>query len=386
MILPGSTLGLLGGGQLGQMFTVAARRMGYEVILLAPELDCPASGYASEHICADYLDEQALDQLARRCAAVTTEFENVPDQALVHLAKSCTVSPRADAVSIAQDRGREKTFLSEAGFPTAPYALVQDLQGLEKALGKVGLPAILKTSRLGYDGKGQARVSTHEEALKAWQDMGQQPCVLEALLRLDLELSVVVARGSDGTVVNFPVSENQHRHGILDISIVPARAEYGLCQMAIDCAQRIAQQLDYVGVMTVEFFVNEGQLLVNEIAPRPHNSGHYTIDACVSSQFEQQVRALCGLALASTDLLVPAVMVNLLGELWSNPDFPANLGKLQDDSRVSLYLYGKKEPRTGRKMGHFTCLGPDIDMALASANHARVTLGLPNAATNSPDA
>jgi 5-(carboxyamino)imidazole ribonucleotide synthase len=376
MILPGRTLGLLGGGQLGQMFAQAARRMGYEVILLAPETDCPASAYASEHLCTDYLDAEALDHLGRHCDAVTTEFENVPSQALTQLSTRCQVRPGAQAVWIAQDRIREKSFLSRNGFSTAPFAVVRSKTELQSAIAQLGLPAILKVSQLGYDGKGQARVGTPDEAHSAWLKMGSKPCVLESLVELQTELSVVLARGEDGSMTCFPVAENLHRNGILDLSIVPARIDADLQQRALLIAQRIATQLEYIGVLTVEFFISGGQLMVNEIAPRPHNSGHYTIDACANSQFDLQLRALCGLPLGATGLLSPAVMVNLLGDLWPGGDQTPDWSPLVSDPRIKLHLYGKREARPGRKMGHFTCLATDVEQALAIALAARTKLGL----------
>lgn len=376
MILPGRTLGLLGGGQLGQMFTLAARRMGYEVILLAPESGCPASGFASEHLCADYLDDEALEYLGRHCDAVTTEFENVPSQALTQLATHCQVRPGARAVWIAQDRIREKSFLRRHGFSTAPFAVVRSKAELQAAITQVSLPAILKVSQFGYDGKGQVRVHTSEDAYSAWVKMGSKPCVLESLVELDTELSVVLARGENGNMACFPVAENLHRSGILDLSIVPARIGHDQQQLALAIAQRIATQLEYIGVITVEFFISGGQLMVNEIAPRPHNSGHYTIDACANSQFDLQLRTLCGLPLGPTELLSPAVMVNLLGDLWQSTGEMPDWSPLVGDPRIKLHLYGKREARPGRKMGHFTCLANEPEQALSLALDARSALEL----------
>ncbi len=382
MILPGATLGMLGGGQLGRMFTVAARTMGYSVIVLDPDPESPAGDLATHHICAEYGDPSALEYLAKTCSAITTEFENVPAATLDQLASSCVVRPGAMAVSIAQDRIREKTFLREFEFPVVNFAVVRSEAELEVALDLIGLPALLKVSRFGYDGKGQARVSNLEEARAAWDLMEHEPCVLEEMLTLDAEISVVLARGADGQVATFPVAQNVHRQGILDLSIVPARVSAAVQQEAVALAQIIAERLEYVGVLAIEYFVLVGEkLVVNEIAPRPHNSGHYTLDACVASQFEQQVRALCGLPLWSTRLLTPAVMVNLLGDLWSpscsEPDWNAVLS----DPRIKLHLYGKRTPRPGRKMGHFTCIDEDPDVALTVALAARSALGLPDHST-----
>jgi 5-(carboxyamino)imidazole ribonucleotide synthase len=372
MIPPGAWLGLLGGGQLGRMFTMAAQSMGYKVVVLDPGSDSPAGSVADDHIAADYLEPSALQELASRCAAATTEFENVPAAALRFLAQHCVVSPSADSVAVAQDRIAEKDFLASAGIGVAPYRAVhreQDLDGGVAAL----LPGILKRSRLGYDGKGQAWVTTLEEARAAFIHLGAQPCVLERVLRLDLELSVVVARGFDGAVVSWPVAENRHAHGILDVSIVPARIPETLAEQARAAAVTVASRLDYHGVLCVEFFVlRDGRLLANEIAPRPHNSGHYTIDACVTSQFEQQARVLCSVPLGATRLHCPAVMVNLLGELWASGE-PRWEHVLRHPG-AKLHLYGKAEARPGRKMGHYTVLADSGEAALAVALEAKSLL------------
>ena len=371
MISPGAWLGLLGGGQLGRMFTMAAQSMGYKVVVLDPGSDSPAGSVADDHIAADYLDPGALQELASRCAAATTEFENVPAAALRFLAQHCVVSPSADSVAVAQDRIAEKDFLTSAGIDVAPYRAVhreRDLEGMAALL-----PGILKRSRLGYDGKGQARVTTLEEARAAFSRLGAQPCVLERVLRLELELSVVVARGFDGSVVTWPVAENQHAHGILDVSIVPARIPATLSEQARAAAVTVASRLDYRGVLCVEFFVlRDGRLLANEIAPRPHNSGHYTIDACVTSQFEQQARVLCGVPLGATQLHCPAAMVNLLGELWAGGE-PRWEHVLRHPG-AKLHLYGKAEARPGRKMGHFTVLADTVEAALGLALEAKSLL------------
>ncbi|MEO8630094.1 MAG: 5-(carboxyamino)imidazole ribonucleotide synthase, partial [Betaproteobacteria bacterium] len=318
MIAPGAWLGLLGGGQLGRMFTMAAQSMGYKVVVVDPGKLSPAGSVADEHIAADYLDANALHRLAEKCAAVTTEFENVPAAALRFLAEHCVVSPAAESVAVAQDRITEKTFLTSVGLDVAPWKAIRSVDDLDASVAPL-LPGILKRSRFGYDGKGQIRVASLEEARAGFAKLEGAPCVLEQMMSLDLELSVVVARGFDGTCVTWPVAENQHAQGILDVSIVPARIPAVLAQQAQAAAAAIATALDYRGILCVEFFVvNGGELRANEIAPRPHNSGHYTIDACVTSQFEQQARVLCGVPLGSTAQHSPAVMVNLLGELWAN--------------------------------------------------------------------
>lgn len=374
MILPGATLGVLGGGQLGRMFTAAALTMGYEVIVLDPDPQSPAGRIATTHIVADYTDAAALDSLARHCAAVTTEFENVPAATLETLARRCIVRPDAKAVAIAQDRILEKTFLHDHGFATAPFAIVRSAEDLRDALGNVGLPAILKVARLGYDGKGQARIDNADDVLSAWDAVKHVPCVLEQLLPLDTEISVVLTRGADGAIACWPVGENKHHNGILDVTLVPARINVNLARDAEALAQQIAMKLDYVGVMAVEFFVSHGVLRVNEIAPRPHNSGHFTLDACITSQFEQQVRALCGLPLGETRLLSPVAMVNLLGDLWRKGSAPS-WSSLLAQPNVKLHLYGKHQARPGRKMGHFSVLAPTAEQALAQAYSIQQVLG-----------
>lgn len=372
MIPPGAWLGLLGGGQLGRMFTMAAQSMGYKVLVLDPGSSGPAGSVADEHIAADYLDAKALEALAARCAAATTEFENVPAEALRFLSEHCVVSPSADSVAVAQDRIAEKRFLSSIGLQVAPFRPVHSVEELDGGLREL-LPGILKRSRLGYDGKGQVRVGTVDEARDAFIGLGSQPCVLEKLLALDIEVSVIVARGFDGRALAWPLAENRHSNGILDVSIVPARAPSALTQRARAAAISVAERLDYRGVLCVEFFVlRDGSLLANEIAPRPHNSGHYTIDACVTSQFEQQARILCALPLGGTDLHCPAVMVNLLGDLWAGAE-PRWEHVLRHD-RVKLHLYGKSEARPGRKMGHYTVLNDDVEAALAIAMEIKMLL------------
>lgn len=366
MIAPGSWLGLLGGGQLGRMFTMAAQSMGYKVLVLDPGADSPAGSVADEHIAADYMDRDALAQMSERCAATTTEFENVPADSLRALAQRGVVSPSADSVSIAQDRIREKSFLRDNGLGVAPFAVIRGESDLERAENHKLLPGVLKVSRLGYDGKGQVRVAAVAELRDAFAQLKREACVLERFLALECELSVVVARGFDGAVLTYPVAENQHTGGILDISIVPARVSDDLVRRACAAAVDVAEKLDYRGVLCVEFFVLAGgELLVNEIAPRPHNSGHYTIDACVTSQFEQQARVLCGLPLGATSLHTAAVMVNLLGDMWAagEPRWEHVLRHPQ----AKLHLYGKAQARAGRKMGHFTVLGDSADAALAVA-------------------
>ena len=372
-ILPGATLGMLGGGQLGRMFTIAARTMGYEVVVLDPDKESPAGKLATTHICADYSDQAALDQIAKTCDAVTTEFENVPASTLEALAKTSPVRPGAKAISIAQDRIHEKNFLKDNGFYTAPFAVIHSLEDLQKSISEIGTPAILKVSRFGYDGKGQFGINAESDIEKAWETLEGEACVLEQRMPLDIEVSVVLARGIEGEVITYPVSENIHEGGILDVTVVPARIDKNLETKVIDMAKEIATALDYVGIMAVEFFISNGKILVNEIAPRPHNSGHYTLDACMTDQFEQQVRAVCGLPLGETTLLSPVVMINMLGDIWHNGEAP-KWEKLLNHPNVKLHLYGKREARPGRKMGHFNVLSANINDALTLAEDLKQQL------------
>ena len=363
MILPGATLGVLGGGQLGQMFALAARRVGYGVWVLDPDPDCPAAAVADRHLCAAYDDIHALRELTATCAAVTTEFENVPLAALERVAREVPMHPGVGAVAIAQDRAREKAFFRDLNLAVAPFAVLRSAADLAAAAAAVPFPAILKTARLGYDGKGQIDVASAADLADAWISLGEKEAVLEGRVALAQELSIILARTIDGMMVFYPVAENIHYRGVLDLSIVPARAVEPLQEQARNSAARIAGALDYVGVLAVEFFVDgAGQLLVNEMAPRPHNSGHFTVDACVHSQFDQQVRALCGLPLGDTRLISPVVMMNLLGDLWDKggPDWEALLRHPQ----LKPHLYGKKEARPRRKMGHVNALALDTGRAL----------------------
>lgn len=357
---------------------MAAQSLGFRVCVLDPIEDSPAGAVADAQIVADYHDEAALARLAARCRAVTTEFENVPASALEFLAPHCAVRPAASSVAVTQDRILEKRFVAAHGMPVAPYAVIEcsdDIDGLDPAL----LPGILKSARLGYDGKGQAAVASRDDAHAAWSHLRRVPCVLEKRLALRREISCVVSRGSDGATTVFPVAENEHRGGILAVTIAPARIEPHVASHAQQLARAIAVALDYVGVLCVEFFVlDEGRLVVNEIAPRPHNSGHYTIDACISSQFDEQARILAGLPLGSTQALAAAVMLNLLGDLWLR-DGQRREPPWAEVLRIpgaKLHLYGKRQARPGRKMGHVTVLGASVDEALARANEAAAVLGI----------
>ncbi len=373
-ILPDATLGMLGGGQLGRMFTIAARTMGYRVMVLDPDPACPAGQFADIHLRADYQDRSALAKMSRDCAAITTEFENVPAATLASLAEHRPVKPDAAAVSIAQNRVAEKEWLMQHGFATAPFAIIAETDDIATACARIGFPAILKVSRFGYDGKGQTRVSDEAQVAAAFAEMGGELCVLESLLTLECELSVILGRSEGGEIAPYPVSENIHESGILAMSIVPARVAAALAENALEMAAAIATRLDYCGVLAVEFFVvSGGRLVVNEIAPRPHNSGHYTLDACLSSQFEMQVRTLCNLPLGATVQHTPAVMVNLLGDVWSGNSLP-DWGALLRHPEAKLHLYGKQNARPGRKMGHYTCLDASLNQALAQAIQIRAQL------------
>jgi 5-(carboxyamino)imidazole ribonucleotide synthase len=368
-INPPAMLGMLGGGQLGRFFVIAAHEMGYQVTVLDPDQNSPAGKIADVHLCANYDDATALKQIADTCLAVTTEFENVPAATLEQLAQSTVVRPSAQSVAIAQNRVLEKNFIRDAGLPVAPYLVINQADDLPQDTDAI-YPAILKVARFGYDGKGQARVKNRTEALTAFATFKQEVCVLEHMLPLDLEVSVVLARDVQGHIVAFPTAENSHLNGILDVSIVPARCSEVIKANAQELAKKLASQLDYVGVLGVEFFVVGTQLLVNEIAPRPHNSGHYTIDACVTNQFEQQVRVTAGLPLGDTCLHSDAVMVNILGDSWVDGRNP-NWEKAFAHPNLKLHLYGKHEPRKGRKMGHFTVIGRDKEAVLNIARIAR---------------
>jgi 5-(carboxyamino)imidazole ribonucleotide synthase len=374
VILPGATLGLLGGGQLGRMFTVAARTLGYRVTVLDPDPHSPAAEFATGHLNTPYTHPASLDTLAAECAAVTTEFENAPAEALDSLAARTIVRPSGGTVAVAQDRRREKGFFAQMGFPVGPFAVIESPADCAAALERVKAPALLKTARFGYDGKGQARVESLAELERTFSAWKAPPCVLEELLPLEREISVVLARSGDGDVAVFPVAENRHARGILDLTIAPARIPEALAAQARDLAARLAIALEYVGVLAVEMFVVDGRLLLNEIAPRPHNSGHYTIDACRTSQFEQQVRVLCGLPLGDPSQHTPAVMVNLLGDIWSagEPPWEAVLAH----PGAHLHLYGKREARPGRKMGHVTVCEETPEGTLAAALSLRERLGI----------
>jgi len=376
VILPPAMLGMLGGGQLGRFFVIAAHEMGYKVTVLDPDANSPAGKIADVHICAAFDNQVGLLELASSCAAITTEFENVPADSLSLLEQSKPVRPSAYSVAIAQHRVSEKNFLKHAGLPVAPYVVIADADDLPSDDSDI-YPAILKVARFGYDGKGQSRVKNHHEAQVAFTKFEREECVLEKMIQLDYEISVVLARDVKGNVETFPTAENSHLNGILDVSIIPARGSNAISQQAQKLAIMVAEKLNYIGVLGVEFFVCNGKLLVNEMAPRPHNSGHYTLDACVTNQFEQQVRVLTGLPLGSARQHSPAVMVNLLGDIWPLDTDAVTEPAWQyvfSNPQLKMHLYGKQSARPGRKMGHLTILNASLDDAIEQAMQVRTDL------------
>lgn len=376
IILPGATVGVLGSGQLGRMFAIAARRMGYRVHTLSPEDDTPTGQVADVEINASYDDLDAVRDFARRVDVVTFEFENVPAATAAAAADGAPVRPDGAVLHTTQHRLREKTFLQSAGFPLTPFAAVRSLDELRQAAKRLGLPAVLKTAGWGYDGKGQIKLEQAGQVEAAWQVLNTDEAVLEAWVDFEGEVSVVAARGLDGSLADYGAIANTHRHHILDVSVAPAPLGPAVTREAVAIAHAVLEALDVVGVLCVEFFVTRsGNLLINELAPRPHNSGHLTFDASLTSQFEQQLRAICGLPLGSTELLRPAAMANLLGDHWqqAQPDW----ARLCARPNIKLHLYGKAQPRPGRKMGHLTALADDPDTALRQVLAARDSLSAP---------
>ncbi len=370
-LLPGATIGMLGGGQLGRMFTIAARNMGYKVIVLEPDNGSPAGQLADKHIIAAYDDAEALLQMSEQCDVITTEFENIPADVLNKLAESVPVHPSAKAVEKAQDRIVEKAFILSCGLLPVPYGIINTNSDIANAVKDLSFPAILKTARFGYDGKGQQTINSVDDVEAAYKETGQVACVLEQRIDLDCEISVVLGRNQHGKSHCFPVSENIHRDSILYQSICPANVDENIITAAQAATKRLADKLDYVGVLAVEFFVTkQGELLVNEMAPRTHNSGHFTIDACLTSQFEQQVRMVCGLPFGDSKLLSPVVMTNMLGDLWITKNDEMSQPKWQnifENTSTKLHLYGKAEARKGRKMGHFCTLADSVEDAQQQA-------------------
>jgi len=383
-ILPGSlvngqpaTLGVMGGGQLGRMFVQAAQRMGYFTAVLDPDAASPAGLVSHHHIQTGYLDEQGLAQLMQRSAAITTEFENVPAPALLTLGAQRPVAPAADAVAIAQDRAQEKAHFTRCGVPVAPYAVIETPEQLAAVKDDL-LPGIVKTTRLGYDGKGQIRVKTRAELVAAWDELKHVPCVLEKMLPLKVECSVIVARGWDGTCVNFPVQRNLHCDGILAVTeVYEGNLPPALAEQAVSATKSIANGLQYVGVLCVEFFVlQDDTLIVNEMAPRPHNSGHYTLDACDQSQFDLQVRTLAGLPLVQPRAYGPSIMLNLLGDVWLAFNNAPPWDQVLALPGTHLHLYGKLDAKPGRKMGHLNITGSTVEEVRTTALAAAKLLGI----------
>lgn len=372
-ILPGATIGVLGSGQLGRMFAMAARRLGYLVHTFSPETDTPTGQISDVEVTADYHDLDAVRRFAQSVDVVTFEFENVPAATVAAVAEYVPVRPGGQVLHIAQHRLREKTWLQKNGFPLTPFRTVRTLTDLTKGLTELGLPCVLKTAGFGYDGKGQRKINALTESETAFIALNGQEAVLEAWVNFACEVSVVAARGANGATAHFGVIANEHRNHILDCSVAPADVAPTIAREAVEITTQIMQQLEVIGVLCVEFFLTrEGRLYVNEMAPRPHNSGHLTVDACVTSQFEQQLRAVCGLPLGDVAQLQPAAMVNLLGDLWDKgtPNWTAAAAFPQ----VKIHLYGKREARRGRKMGHLTACAPTINEAAMLALAARDAL------------
>lgn len=369
-ILPGATLGVLGSGQLGRMFAIAARRMGYRVHTLSPESDSPTGQVADVEVTADYRDQDAVSEFARQVSVVTFEFENVPSETAEVVSRFAPVRPAGEVLHITQHRLREKGYLSERGFPVTPFRAIRSAEELEVAVSELGCPAVLKTAGWGYDGKGQIKIHSASEVASAWQQLGSSEAILEGFVDFQLEVSVVAARGLDGAFAHFGVLENAHSNHILDVTVSPARICPKIAAEAEAIARGVLEALDVVGVLCVEMFLtHDGRLLINELAPRPHNSGHLTFDANFTSQFEQQVRAICGLPLGSTELLRPAAMANLLGDVWANGE--PNWAEALKLPEVKLHLYGKASARPGRKMGHLTALADSADQAEQIVREAR---------------
>ncbi len=359
MIEPGATIGIMGGGQLGRMSILAGRQLGYRFRVFEPKPGCAAGMVADAEVNAAYTDEDALLRFTQGLAAVTFEFENVPAAPLAVLASAAPVRPGPEVLYVCQNRRREKEFLSGHGFPCAPFRVVDGPDALAEAVSTIGLPAVLKTADFGYDGKGQIKLTEEQDWAKLWAEFDAPLGVLESWIPFAAECSIIAARSPEGRIRCFPLAENIHRNHILHMSIAPARLSEQVHERAEELARDIAEALGVEGLVAVELFVTDkGDLLVNELAPRPHNSGHHTIDACATSQFEQHIRAVCGLPLGATTLHTPAVMVNLLGDVWPNGQLP-DWSRLLRNPRLKLHLYDKGEPRPGRKMGHFTLLGRD---------------------------
>ncbi len=374
-VLPGSTIGILGSGQLGRMIAIAARRMGYRVHTLSPETDSPTGHVADREVVAAYDDVEAVKRFAGGVDVITLEFENISAACVDAASPIVPVRPKGSVLHTTQNRLREKTFLAENGFPVAPFRHVKSREELAAAVEEIGTPAVLKTAGFGYDGKGQVRINSADEVIVAWSSMQGQEAVLEAFIDFDLELSVVGARGLNGEFAHYGAVENKHSNHILDVTTAPADVSGAVNVTAVNLTRKVFETLDVVGVACVEYFLDRDKnLIINEIAPRVHNSGHFTFDACVTSQFEQQVRAVCGLPLGSTAQPRPAAMANLLGDLWENGE--PNWAVALAIPEVKLHLYGKQEPRPGRKMGHLTAMADTREQAVERVVEARRGLGV----------
>lgn len=373
IILPNSTIGVFGSGQLGRMFAIEARKMGYRVHTFSPDTDTPTGQVADTETSADYNDLEEVEKFARSVDVVTFEFENVPSATVERAARFVEVHPRGDVLHTTQNRLREKTFLSQNGFPVAPFRHIKTLDDLYHAVNKIGLPGVLKTAGFGYDGKGQQKIKAVGETEAAFENLRGSEAVLEAFIEFEKEVSVVCARDQEGNFAHYGVIENAHANHILDVSFAPAVCSPKVFREAVEIARNVAETLSYVGTLCVEFFLTKDEkLLINELAPRPHNSGHLTFDACAASQFEQQLRAVCGLPLGSTEFYRPAAMANLLGDIWTNGE--PNWQNALRSPTVKLHLYGKAEPRAGRKMGHLTALAETAGEAKEMVEKARAML------------
>ncbi len=372
-ILPNSTIGVFGSGQLGRMFAIEARKMGYRVATFSPKSDTPTGQVADYEISADYGDLDEVEKFARSVDVVTFEFENVPSKTIETAARFVEVHPKGEVLHTTQNRLREKTFLARNGFPVVNFRFVKTLADLEKAVGEIGVPCVLKTAGFGYDGKGQTKINSLDEIEQAFANLNNREAVLEAFVEFEKEVSVVCARDKRGNFADYGVIENEHENHILDVSFAPAIVSEKVFKEAIEIARNVAETFDYVGTLCVEFFLTKDEkLIINELAPRPHNSGHLTFDACVTSQFEQQLRAVCGLPLGSTEFYRPAAMANLLGDLWQNGE-PNWINALKFPN-VKLHLYGKGETRIGRKMGHLTAVGETAADAVKTVRKARTII------------
>ena len=374
-IKPPSMLGMLGGGQLGKFFVEAAHHLGYEVTVLDPDQESPAGKIADDHICSSFSDKNSLDLLVKNCEAISTEFENIPSETISYLEKRVRTHPNALAISIVQRRIKEKEFIKGLELPIGPCEPINSIESFSEFENKELFPAILKQSKFGYDGKGQHQVNSISEVKAVLNGSNENEFILEKKLNLDKEISVVLSRSSDGASEIFPVIENQHEAGILDLSIIPARVSENFKKKAVSHALKIAKNLNYVGTIAVEFFISDGQLYVNEIAPRPHNSGHFSLDACNVSQFDLQVLSLVNKSLIEINLEKNAVMLNLLGDLWlknGEPETP-NFEEIEGTG-INIHLYGKNQPRRGRKMGHITVVGEKLEDLINKAEEIRLKL------------